>query len=228
MSASVFRTQADVFLSRHMAPEVQSRLLAETAIKGREELIRSGRAPNAYATFVDGEEGVPEARVSPDGVIAYRFVRIGEAAAFAMSYLVTGSPVASGRFRSSFVYAVGQHGWRQRHRKPTAANFYNVNRIIRPASFDPSKVTDDVDEILIFNTQPYSRKVDVQLAGNRRIRFSVPADALDEAAIAVRRRFPDLDARRIYTVRFSWQYKLKTGSKAGRPVENPALVISVR
>ncbi|MBC9176761.1 HK97 gp10 family phage protein [Pseudoroseomonas ludipueritiae] len=239
MSGSAFSRQVNAFVSRNLSPAEQSKILARVAREGRDELIRSGRASPSYRTFVDGREGADEASVKPDGAIVYRFSVIGEAAAFAMAYLRARSPVRGGKFRDSWIYAIGAEGYTSGpargtyHNGAKVAASFNAGsaagaRIIRQGSFDPQKVGAGVGEILITNLQPYERLQDVQLAGNRRLRFSVPPNMVDDAAVAVRRRFPTLDARRVYTVHFPGQYILKTGQKAGRPVENPALVISVR
>jgi hypothetical protein len=104
-------------------------------------------------------------------------------------------PVRGGTYRDSFQYAVSAGG-------NGTAKRYIGSRIIRPDGFDPQKVGADVDEVILFNRQPYSRKVDVQLAGLRKLRFEVPEGLFDDAAAAVRRRFPTLAARRVYTMSF--------------------------
>ncbi|MFT8245193.1 hypothetical protein [Roseomonas sp. BN140053] len=231
MSGSVFRRQVSVFVDRSLTPAAQSARLAAVAIEGREELIRSGRASPSYSTTVDGREGAPEAQVRPDGRIVYRFNLLGEAAVFAMSFLRSRAPSRSGRFKDSFVYAVGEGftGGPARgtwHNGAKVAASYGTARIIRTESFDPQRL--DAAEVLLFNQQPYSRKVDVQMAGSRRLRFEVPPGMFDDAAAAVRRRFPTIDARRIYTVLFPGGWRLKTGQNAGKQVQSPALVISTR
>jgi hypothetical protein len=240
MSGSrAFRRSVQVFVNQNLTPDAQSKMLASAARAGRDDLIRTGRASPTYATFVDGQQGASEDQVKPGGAIVYRFQVLGEAAAFAMAYLRARSPVRGGTFRDSWIYAIGADGYTSgpargtRHNGVKVAASFNAGdasgaRIIRQGSFDPQKVGAGVSEILITNRQPYERLQDVQLVGNRRLRFSVPPNMVDDADIAVRRRFPTLDARRVYTVHFPGQYILKTGQKAGRPVENPALVISVR
>jgi hypothetical protein len=222
MSGSrAFRRSVQVFVAQNLSPEAQSRALAAAARAGRDDLIRSGRAAPTYATFVDGQQGASEDRVRPGGAIIYRFQVLGEAAVFAMAFLRERSPVKSGTYRDSFQYAVSSGG-------DGTANRYLGARIIRPGSFDPEQVGTDVDEVILFNRAPYSRKVDVQLVGSRRLRFSVPPDLFDDAAQAVRRRFPTLAARRVYSMNFPGQWTLKDGPRAGKPVESPALVIGRR
>ena len=239
MSGSAFRQAASVFVARYLSDAARSRILADVAIRGREQLIREGRASRSFTTTVDGREGAAESSVQPEGTIVYRFQLLGEAALFAMGYLRGRSPLRGGKFRDSWIYAVGAEGYTSGPARGTyhegvkvAASYAATERvgarIIRQESFDPQKVGADVTEILVTNRQPYERKADVQLAGGRRLRWSVPPNMVDDAADAVKRRFPTLDARRIYTVHFPGQYVLKSGQKAGKRVESPALVISVR
>ncbi|EHM01425.1 hypothetical protein HMPREF9946_02164 [Acetobacteraceae bacterium AT-5844] len=221
MSGSAFRQQVRVFADRNLTPEAQSQRLAAAARAGRDELIRSGRAAPHYATWVDGRRDASEDTVKPGGAIVYRFQLLGEAAAFAMAFLRGRAPVKSGTYRDGFAYAMSAGG-------DGTASRYIGSRIVRRESFDPQRVGADVDEVILFNREPYSRKVDVQLVGQRRLRFEVPAGLFDDAATAVRRRFPTLTARRVYTMNFPNQWILKTGQRAGKPVESPALVIGRR
>jgi hypothetical protein len=164
MSGS-FRRSVTVFVNENLSPAAQSAHLARTAIAGREELIRTRRAPDSYRTLVDGKEGVPEAQVQPRGMIVYRFNLLGEAAAFALAFLRARSPVKSGAFRDNFWLAVD-------------------GRPFSIKTFDPEKVG-GASEIIIYNLQPYSRRVQVQFDGTRRLRFSVPPDMFGDAMVAV-------------------------------------------
>jgi hypothetical protein len=216
MSGS-FRRSVTVFVNENLSPAAQSAHLARTAIAGREELIWTRRAPDSYRTLVDGKESVPEAQVQPRGMIVYRFNLLGEAAVFALAFLRERSPVRGGKFRDSFGVAVNG----------------------RPFSlkiFDPQKAG-EASECIVFNTQPYARRVQVQFDGTRRLRFSVPPDMFGDAMIAVRRRFPTLDANQLYRVKSPGSnnggqgpglYTLKNGRRAGKPVDSPALVIGVK
>jgi hypothetical protein len=223
MSGSVqaFRQQVRVFTDRHLTPQAQSKALAAAARSGRDELIRSGRAAPNYAIWVDGQQDASEDAVKPGGAIVYRFQLLGEAAVFAMAFLRARAPVRGGTYRDSFQYALSAGG-------NGTANRYVGSRIVRPDSFDPQKVEANVDEVILFNRQPYSRKVDVQLVGLRKLRFEVPPGLFDDAAAAIRRRFPTLAARRVYSMNFPGQWRLKTGNRAGNLVESPALVIGRR
>jgi hypothetical protein len=95
-------------------------------------------------------------------------------------------------------------------------------RPIPAASFDPGKVTSDATEAFIYNLLPFSRQVDVQLIGSKRIRFSIDAGLFDRVAGSVRRAFPALYVSRIYNVDFPEKY---TTSPPGGKFHSPGLVI---
>ena len=83
-------------------------------------------------------------------------------------------------------------------------------------------------EIVIVNTAPDNRKVDVQMIGTRSLRYATPEGMYDDAARMLRREFPALTAKRVYSMKFSGQYILRRGDKAGTPVQSPALIITTR
>ncbi len=156
------------------------------------------------------------ARATHYGVIVDRFSYIAEVVEFALGYLRERAPVRTGAFRDGFFLGIsttrGVDG-----------------RFVPAAAFNPRTLGADVREVIIGNVVPYSRLVDVQLVGGRRVRFSAPANLYHDAARLLVRRFGNhVDAFRRYTVRFPGQYVLKTGPKAGKPVETPALIISAR
>lgn len=209
MSGAAFRRSVEVFFEGEVAPEALARHLAQVAKATAAELITTGRAPPRYTRYVDGREGAPEETVRPDGVILYRFDYMAEVVAFALAFLRARAPVWTGRYRESFY--LGLDG-----------------RFVPAARFDAERMG-TVSEVVIGNTMPYSRKVDVQLVGTKPLRFSVPPGLFSDAAKAVQRRFGNLvSAKRVYTMRFPDQYTLRTGRKAGKPVESPALVIALR
>lgn len=216
MSGAAFQRSVDVFLSRDMSAEARSAALAQVAEAGVAELISSRRASPRYTRTVDGREGAPAASVKPEGAIVYQFSYLGEVAAFAMAYLEERAPKLSGDFGRSFFLGL-------------ASAPGGDGRFVRSANFNPEAVTADVEEIIIGNTQPYNRLVDVQLAGAQRVRFKVPGDLYEGAARAVKRRFGNfVDAYRRYDVAFPGKYVLRGGRRSGKPVQSPALVISLR
>lgn len=207
--SGAFTRSVDVFISRNLSPQAQSKMLADTAKAGVASLIQSGRAAPLYQRFVDGREGVSEDAVKPGGVIAYRFEYLAEIVTFALEFLKQRSPRKSGKYRESFY--LGLDG-----------------KFVPAARFNPATMG-SVQECVVGNLAAYSRKIDVQLVGGKRLKFSVPAGLFDDAAKAVRQRFGNMVAvKRVYTMAHPQQYTLKRGKKAGSRVESPALVISVR
>ena len=230
-NAQAFRRQLLLFADRTLSPAAQSRHLAERARRERDALIAAGRASSSYRWWVDGREGAPEETVAPadGGRIVYRFSALGAVAAFALSVLIERSP------RRSAAPIDARTGKTAHYRD----GFYvGVDgKFIPAAVFEPTAVPPGA-EIVIGNTQPHSRKVDVQLVGDRPLRFSVPAGLFDDAAKAVAARYGDVvTVKRIYTMRFPGQYVLRHDQvrangrprrRAGTPVESPALIITSR
>lgn len=205
MARTPFAVRTAVFVQRHLSPAARSEALARAARKGLAELIAAGRAPETYDLLVDGQTGRTEDQVRPDGVIVYRFQRLGEAARAALDFLKGHSPVLTGNYQDSFHIAVN-------------------GRSIRAAVFDPKMVPAGA-EVLIFNRQPYSRLVDSQRAGNQVVRFRSEPHLFDDAARAMKQRFRELEIRSLYTVTFPGQYLLRTGPRAGQRVASPGLVM---
>lgn len=205
MSGSAFRRAVTVFMDRHLTPAAQSARLATVAREGRAALIAEGRASTSYRTVVDGQEGASEDAVRPTGTIVYRFDVLGEAALFALGYLRERSPVRSGDYRNSFWIAVD-------------------GRRFSMKTFDPEKVG-AAAEVILYNDRPYSRAVNVQMEGGRKLKFKVPPDLFGDALVATRRRFPTLKVEQLYRIQAPGLYVLKNGRRAGKVVDSPALAI---
>ena len=215
--ASVFRQSIKVFIDANLSPAARSRQFAAVARAGVADLVRSGRAPDHRLTFVDGVQGASEDAVRPDhGVISYTFPAAGDAVVFALEFLRNRSPVGTGRYRDSFFVAVNG--------RPVAA-----------ASLDPKAIPADA-ECIIYNSQPYNRKVDVQLVGRRHLQFSVPENIYADAARAVAKQFGNsVTAQRLADVDFPGKYTLRRqhtradrrsgGADAGSKIQSPGLVI---
>lgn len=202
MARNAFALRTAVFVQQHLSAEARSAALARAARKGLADLIAAGRAIETYDLLVDGQLGRTEDQVRPDGVIVYRFQRIGEAAKAAVDFLKRRSPILTGNYQDSFHIAVN-------------------GRSIRAEAFDPKMAPAD-GELLIFNRQPYSRLVDSQRAGNRVVKFRSEPHLFDDAARAMKRRFRELDIQSLYTVTFPGQYRLVN---SGKRVVSPGLVI---
>jgi len=210
------RATFQAFIDQHLAPPARSAMLAQAARQMLSDLQRQGAVGESYVRIVDGVRDAPESAVrgTGGGEIRYLFTYIGDAAAWAVEFLRARSPVGRiarrGKvpYRDSFI--VGING-----------------RFVDARSLNPRSVPPDA-EIIITNTQPYNRKVDVQLVGTKRLSFSVPPGIYNDCVRAVKRQFPVIAPYRVYTVKFTGQYILRTGPKRGRLVESPAIVFGPR
>lgn len=205
---SALRQQLQVFADKALSEDARSALLAKVARQTLADLQASGRASPRYRVFVDGREGASEDEVSGrNGVILYDFNYTSDAAAFALGYLQARAPSASGTFRDSFMVAIDG-------RPVPAASF-------RPDSVPPAA------EVMIYNPEPYTRKIDVQLVGNRVLHYSVPPGMFSDAARATRARFGNaVKVKRTYNINFPGKWVLRRGEKRGDYAHSPALVIS--
>lgn len=193
--------------------------VAPMARQGRDAAIQSGEFSASYNTFVNGREGAVEESLQPGGAILYRARSIGAAVALALDYLRRNSP-------ERVVPQRGKHNTAERYRDSFFVGITRGNvdgRAIPAASFDPARVTADATEAFIYNLQPFSRLVDVQMEGGRRIRFSIDAGLFDRAATYVRRSFPAIDARRIYNLDFPGKYRPQNAR--ARQFHSPGLII---
>jgi len=101
MSATLFRRSVEVFIDRKLSPEARSKHLASVARAGLKEILE-GKSIKNFIRFVDGNAGLSEDQVKPEGVIMYRFSILPLVVGFLLGYLKERSPVRSGRFKESF------------------------------------------------------------------------------------------------------------------------------
>jgi hypothetical protein len=187
----------------------RSAMLADFARAELTELQGSGQAGQAVRRIVDGVTDAPETAVRGDGSgrIVYLFGYQAEAAVRALAYLRRRVPVGEGTYRDSFYLGID-------------------GRFVPAGQFRPEHVPDTA-EIVIGNTQPYSRKIDVQLVGGDVLHFTRPPGIFDDAARIIRRDFGGLvNARRVNTIRFPGQYRVQTGVHTGELVQSPALILT--
>lgn len=217
-----FSRTIEIVVRKDLDPVAAAHDFAQRARAGIEAEISAGAFPRDHKTFVDGRQGVPEAAVKPGGAIVYEGSYSAEVVTYALAFLRARSPRGKrgdGRaYRDSFYVAVN-------------------GRYIAPGQFDPAKVPEGA-EIIIGNTQPYSRKVDVQQIGLRRLRFSTAPNLFADAVRAINGQFGNfVSAKRVYTMEFPGQYRLRraqtrksgaTKRGAGALVESPAIVIKPR
>lgn len=211
-TAAAFARRLQVFTDRALSPAAQSAKLAATAKQELAELIASGRASPSYHGFVDGVTGKPEeaVRPAPDGLIVYRFATLGRVGAFALAFLVRRARGLSAEYLRGFYLAAD-------------------GKFIPSAAFNPDHLGAAVKELAIGNVEPYSRKIDVQLVGGKRLHFNVPPGLFDDCVAAIRSRFGAVvEAKRVYTLNFPGQYVLTRDRKRGSRVESPAIIITPR
>lgn len=206
----------------------RARRIAALARRERDALIASGRASDRYETSVNGVRGAAEETIRPGGAIVYSFIPISRAVTFAVAFLIARSPPPSGRPPNARTGKTGSF------RDTWMVSVAGAPPVLA-SSFDPAGIPAGA-EVLIFNEQPYARKVDVQMIGPKKLHFSVPPLIIADAVKALRKEFgASIQARRVYNIDFPGQYRLKnpqfrgkTGRvvrKAGSLVETPALSI---
>ena len=193
--------------------------VAPFARQDRDATIRAGEFSGSYDTLVNGREGAAEETLQPGGAIVYRARSLGEAVAMALDYLRRNSPERTtpqrgndntpARYRDSFMVGISRGE--------------QAGRAIPAELFDPARVSAGATEAFIYNLQPYSRLVDVQLEGGRRIQFSIEPGLFNRAAAYVRRAYPALQANRIYDLDFPGKYRPK--NSRARAFQSPGLVI---
>ena len=213
----VLREKFTLYVQQNLSPAARSARLAAFARARLDETIKSGRGSPRYTRIVDGMAGRDESQVRGDGAgrIDYLFQHVGPAAARAIEFLRARAPS-------------GAESNRPGHRKFRDSFYVGINgRLVLWSSFKPEMVPQDA-EVVIVNTAPDTRKVDVQLVGTRRLRYAVPEGMFDDAARMLRREFPTLKAKRVYSMKFTGQYILRRGDRAGSPVQSPALIITTR
>lgn len=214
---SGLREKFAIYIQQNLSPAARSARLAAFARARLDETIKSGRGSPRYTRIVDGMAGRDESQVRGDGAgrIEYLFHHVGPAALRAIEFLRGRSPN-------------GTVSNRPNHRKFRDSFYVGVNgRLILWSNFNPDMVPGDA-EIVIVNTAPDNRKVDVQMIGKQSLRYAVLEGLYDDAARMLRREFPALTAKRVYSMKFSGQYILQRGDKAGTPVQSPALIITTR
>lgn len=220
--ASVFRQQITAYIDTTLSPAARSARLAAVARAALAGLQSSGRASSVYRLSVDGYPATSENTVRGDGTgdILYSFSYTRDAVEFALDFLRARAPVKSGLYaRSWYIIAGGQF---------SLASSLDLN------SLPPT------GEIIIGNTQPYNRKIDVQRNGAAPLRFSVPPGEYDDCVAAIGQRYGNtLRAKRVYDYGFPGKYRLlnhqvrKSGRRAGSVIrragdagQSPAIVLS--
>jgi hypothetical protein len=162
--------------------ETQQHLVA-LAKKEHARVMQTAPRPDRFSRRVDGVLGAREEAVRPDGAIIYTYPRLDEVVRVAMDTLFDLSPVLSGEYRMRHTLFVGG---------VQAANLQDW---------------DGSSEILITNTLPYSRKIEL---GAMTMRAPGTDRVYQEAAAVVARRFGN-----VARVAFDWQGIVSGSSASG-------------
>jgi hypothetical protein len=205
--AAAFERVLDLAIANVTPPEFQ-KIHARVAREALAEHLAKVNPDPQVERFVDGRPGVSEDQVKAYGVIRYEFVRLGQIVAEVLKWLLQHAPEETGEYHKSFF--VGVNG-----------------KFIPAANFNPKAVPSGA-EIVIGNKAPYSRKIDLQTAGRKPINVYTEPFLFERAAQMIRRRYLDVDCKRVYTMQFPGQYILKRGKRAGQPVNSPALILKRR
>lgn len=150
----------DSVLSQRGSNLISPRELAAFARSERDKAISAGEASSIFETFVNGNRGANEDTVRLPGPIVYEFSYWQPVIEFALAWLKKESPVLTGRYQAS-------------HRVMIGSQFISADT---PIAAD--------EEVIIVNTQPYSRKIEVG-----HTKFSMPDYIYERCSQAVKRQF---------------------------------------
>jgi hypothetical protein len=193
--------------TRDLEPAQINRALALFAKESLSDVIRSGAASPNYETFVNGRPGAAEESVQAPGPIVYLFSNWSVVVKTAIEELQKRVPRKSGRYASSFVAT------------------YRGAEVTDYSSLPPDA------EVVIFNYQPYTRKMET--GANR-----TGGRHFDLARAAVNRRFGGAFNTQVAYINVApgvapgAPYILRAGQgrrkdrQAGKPITYPALVIT--
>lgn len=188
-------------------PVVMQKELAAFAKRSVAEVVGSGQAPAKYDRFVNGRAGAPEESVVLPGPIVYVFSNWRVVIEAAIEELQRRVPRRTGRYAGSFIVLANQQ------------------RILDYASIPAD------GEVIIFNSQPYTRKM--ESGANK-----TGARHFDLTKAALNRRFGGVFQVQMTYLKVSGgvapgvPYILKNSSgrrkdrQAGRPITYPALLIN--
>ncbi len=168
------------------------------------KVIAGGASPQ-YDKYVNGRQGAAEESVKAPGPILYIFTNWTLAINTALAELKKRSPRRTGRYQNSFVVVVGG----------------------RTVVTDYSKLRPDA-EVVIFNAQPYTRKIETGHNGPGARHFALGKSALNsrfKGAFEFEVKFVDVPGG----INPLAPYLLKRTTKrraAGTPLTYPALIIN--
>lgn len=187
-----------------LEPAQVNAALAKFARAELAKVIAAGASPQ-YDRYVNGRLGATEESVIAPGPILYVFTNWTLVINSAMEELRKRAPRRTGRYAGSFVVIVGG----------------------RTVVTDYSRLRPDA-EIVIFNPQPYTRKIETGYNGSGARHFDLSRRALNtrfKGAFEVEMRFVDVPGG----INPLAPYKIKRTTKrraAGTPITYPALIIN--
>lgn len=189
-----------------LEPDQINAALARFAKAELAKVIGSGQASRNYERFVNGRAGAAEESVHAPGPIVYVFINWPLVINAAIEELKRRAPRKSGRYSNSFMVVANQ-------------------RVVPDYASIPSSA-----EVLIFNRQPYTRKLETTQAGAGQRMF--------DTLLSLRRRFKDgfkfesrfLDVRGGVAPGVPYILKHSAGRRrdrqAGQPISYPAIIIN--
>lgn len=187
-------------VARQATEEATKRLFVKTAKARHAEVMRTEPRPVRFTRNVDGREGASEESVRPDGVITYIYPRLDAVVQYALEVLFDLSPVLSGEYRNSHTLFV--EGAAARDLKGWSGG-----------------------EIVISNTVPYARKIEL---GVMKMRVPGSSRVYDMAEREVRARYGNIAAI-FYTYRGIVGGGVSSGRAGNKSdLRYPALVIRER
>ena len=140
-----------------LQPEAINKALAEFAREQLRDVIAKGQAPAIYERYVNGKAGLSEDMVKAPGPIIYDFVNWSLVIRATIGDLKKRVPVKSGRYQGSFVVIVN-------------------GALVEDYKTIPADAT-----VIVFNTQPYTRKMENGVIGGRgEYHFRRTRDALEK------------------------------------------------
>lgn len=191
-----------------MDVETQRRELAAFARASVAELVTSGQATADYERFVNGRAGAPEESVELPGPIVYVFTNWRLVVEAALEELERRAPRKTGRYSRSFLVVSGG------------------SEVTDYSTIPPGA------EVVILNSQPYTRKLEVGAAG------AAGARHFDLARGGFNRRFAGAFRAQVQFLNVSpglrpgMPYILKRGGRsrrkerqAGQAITYPALAL---
>ncbi|KQS84127.1 MULTISPECIES: hypothetical protein [unclassified Rhizobium] len=145
--------------------EETQKFIVRIAKRAHSEVMSDPPPPSSFVRIVDGQIGAPEEAVKHDGRIVYQYSRIQEVVDFAIATLIDKSPELSGAYKNA-------------HRL-----YLNGHPVADLSGYQSG------DDVMITNTLPYARKIEV---GAMKMRVSGTSKVYQQARRIVMGRFGNM------------------------------------